>query len=167
MHVPIAEEEAPRNHHYLFAHRVLPDLVLNQWPVLQPTFRDGSATDRLRSVWDGLGTTLPAVERLPSTGLGVRTIELGVDPGFLVTFPTPERPAEAALAIVPDRDTTRYFVLELGSDPVAGKPYWVLCEWTAGSHSNLGRCGEFDSTDPTNVYDAMRDRVTAALSRQP
>jgi hypothetical protein len=160
----MSTEEEPRNHHYLFAHRVLPDLVLNQWPVLQPTFRDGSATDRLRSVWDGLGKTLPDVERLPSTGLAVEPIGLGDAPGFVVTFPTPERSAEAAIAMVPDRDSlTRYFVLELGSDPVARSPYWVLCEWAADSHLNLGRCGEFESTDPTNVRDAMRSRVMAAL----
>jgi hypothetical protein len=107
-------------------------------------------------------------DRLPSIHLAVWPIDLGDEPGFLVVFPTPERAAEAAIAMIPDREfATRYFVLERGWDIVATKRCWVLCEWSAGSHLNLGQCGEYESTDPSNVVDAMRNAVVASLSRMP
>ena len=160
-------DDEPRKHHYLFAHRVLPALVLTQWESLRQGFRDGSAADRLRSVWVGLGTKVPPDERIAVHGLDVEPIEIGGGDAFLVTMPTPAGPTEAALAMIPDRDApTRYFVLELGLNVVTDEPYWVLCEWTLDEHTNFGACGEFQTTDPTNVRGAMQTAVAEALERE-
>jgi hypothetical protein len=160
--------DEPRQHHYVFAHRVLPQLVLEQWEVLRPSFQDGSATERLRSMWQGVGHRLAPSERFDAEGsIHVREVKTGNGHGFLISFPSPQFPAEAGLALIPDLPSrTRYFVLELGWDVVERHQYWVLCEWDETGHVNLGRCGEEHGGDPELVRDQMLDRVSEVLARE-
>jgi hypothetical protein len=160
--------DEPRQHHYIFAHRVLPQLVLEQWDVLRPTFQDGSAEERLRSMWQGIGSRLATSERLETeSDIAVSRVELEDGAGFMVSFPRPKHPGEAGLALVLDRSSpTRYFVLELGWDVVERHPYWVLCEWDQSGHANFGRCGDDPGSDPELVRAQMLDRVSEILARE-
>jgi hypothetical protein len=162
-------EDRPRRHHYEFAHRALPRLVLNDWDRLRPTFQDGSASTSLRSLWFGVGTRLPEADRLDLAGeLDFSPLKLQERDAFLIRFPRPQAPAEAALAVIPDLSApTKYFVLELGHSPVTQQPYWVLCQWVREDHGpghvNLGSIGTEPAGDPDDVIAAIVDRVVHEL----
>jgi hypothetical protein len=156
-------QSEPRQHHYLFAHRTMTQLVLGNWDDVRPTFADGTGGARLRGVWEALGATLPPEARLDSEGLGCQPIRLGDERGFLLTMPRPQAVAEAAYVVVPDRDTPRYFVLELGFSPVTKQPYWVFCEWRQDGHVNGGRVGPEVAGEPSEVLDAMTAHAVAVL----
>jgi hypothetical protein len=159
----------PRRHHYEFAHQALPRLVLTDWDHIQPTFQDGSAAARLRSLWTGVGTRLAENDRLDlSSELSLAPIKLRRREGFLIRFPRPAGPTEAALAIIPDiRAPTKYFVVELGESPVTHAPYWVLAQWVLEGnglgHVNMGSIGPEPAADPADVIEAMADRIAQVV----
>jgi hypothetical protein len=152
-----------RPHHYLFVHRTLPNLILTKWEQVKPTLADGTARARLQAVWDGLGQKLPPEARLDSETLDCQTISLGEERGYLLTFPPPIAVAEGAYAIVPDGSVPRYFVLELGFNPVTRQPSWVFCEWTRDGHFNGGAVGPEVAGDPQDALESMKARVKEVL----
>jgi hypothetical protein len=136
----------PRHHHYLFAHRELPSATFSFGADLVAAAREGRLA--LPGVWDRVGEALPEPDRLSPVGLTVAHHGL---PGYevaLVTFPPPQRPAEAhfaavAVPTVPPSGAAgnglRYLTLDAARSPVDGQRYTVLAEWTAdGSHLNHG-----------------------------
>jgi hypothetical protein len=162
-------ENRPRRHHYDFAHRALPRLILTDWDRIRPTFQDGSAAARLGALWTGVGTRLAENDRLDlSSELVLTPIKLRRRAGFLIRFPKAAGPAEAALAVIPDISApTRYFVLELGESPVTHQPYWVLAQWVLEGnglgHVNMGSIGPEPAADPAAAISLMVDRVAQLL----
>jgi hypothetical protein len=119
-------------------------------------------------MWQGTGSSLATSETLETeSDIVVLRVHLKDGAGFLVSLPRPHHPAEAGLALIPDRPSpTRYFVLELGWDVVERHPYWVLCEWDHSGHANFGRCGDDPGTDPELVRPQMLDRVSEILASE-
>jgi hypothetical protein len=162
-------ENRPRRHHYDFAHRALPRLILTDWDRIRPTFQDGLAAARLRSLWTGVGARLAEEDRLDlSSELILTHIELRTCDAFLIHFPRVAGPSEAALAIIPDISApTRYFVLELGYSPVTRLPYWVLAQWIPEGkglgHVNMGSIGSEPAAELAAVIGLMVDRVAQFL----
>ena len=155
----------PRPGHYEFAHRLLPILVLERWEEVRPTFQDGSATERLRTVWGTIRARQADAKEVSGEAISVAPVVVGGEPAFLVRLPEPKGVTEALFAIVPDRPApTRYFVLELGQQVQDGQPRWVLCEWQDGRHLNEGSCGDY-AAGAEAVREAMIERVGEILGR--
>ena len=164
-----AVEQKPRQQLYTFEHRLLPDLILRNWPNVRLSFVDGTAVSRLRAIWNRIGEKLPPGERLDlAEYISVESITLGDGKGFLVGFPPPQQATEAALAIVPDlAPSTNYFVVEYGFSPVTKRPYWVLCAWKLESggmaHVNMGAAGTEGEPDISKVLPDVIRRVRDVL----
>lgn len=134
----------PRLHHYLFAHRILPDFTLNQGPDLFATLdRDGQVF--LEWIWSRLAQDLPAAEHLDPEGLGFSRHELGPWHIILVTLPPAAHTTEAHMvAAVAHQhplgwgqhayDAFRCFTLERTD----AHPTTALCEWRPDAHHHLG-----------------------------
>lgn len=162
-------QRRPRRQLCTFAHRLVPDLVLRNWAAVRPSFVDGTATDRLRSIWARLAEKLPPSERLDlARYISAEPLKLDTRDGFIVTFPPPQEPAEAAIAIVPDLlPSTHYFVVEYGFNPMSKQPYWVLCGWKlegeVWSHLNMGAVGTEAEPDISKVIPEVVQRVLRVL----
>jgi hypothetical protein len=157
---PAAAEEPEdttraRDHHYLFAHRALPQIFFGNVERLIADFKQDPARP-LAAIWDMVGERLPEKARLEPKGLTgeYRTDEAGRTI-IVVTLPAAERIPEAAFAaLVVDGEKQWYLTYERtfapdAFDPAAAKPppvpgavpkvYAVLCGWTKeGAHSNYG-----------------------------
>jgi len=134
--------DQPREHHYVFAHRVLPAEAQAHPRVIVEAAARGTATQSLARIWDHVGAQLPPDRRLPSTGLSGSFHELSDARVALIRFPPAEHAAEAHLAAVvlprsnPD-GPARYIVLEHSWSP-EDLPQTMICEWEGGSHLNGG-----------------------------
>jgi hypothetical protein len=150
---------------YAFAHRVLPNLILDQWPSVRPRFQEGSAGAWLSTLWSRLVTADDPTT--PAAPIQVTTVELGSGQGFLVEFAPVEAPGDASLALIPDLvPSTRYFTLELSPDIGYGQ-HWALGEWQdGGRHYYYGRVTSDErafSRDMEILNDAMIHRVHEIL----
>ncbi len=155
----------PRQHHYAFAHRVLPQTLFSD-----PTFLVRAGREqRLLELWERSADVaskairdadLPEkfkagldITRCSPDGLNCVLVDVGDRGGALVEMPATLRPTEAVLAVVvhgpstgPGIDSSsrgiRYFTLERGKT-VDGVPQTYLCEWTHGGrrHENYGEAG--------------------------
>ena len=142
----------PRQHHYVFAHERLPELVFK--------FRDSflsllrkNGDGYLKGIWYQLGSTLAKDEQLIADGLTLTFFEDKCYCGAVITLPKALHRTEVHMvAMVAERvsgsvlsdDTSdleyrnlRYFTLGHG-EQMAGKASTVLGEWTYLRHSNYG-----------------------------
>jgi hypothetical protein len=137
-----AEEDQPRRHHYEFAHRVLPSILLNPNVDLEHLAGDlEHLHGALRATWERLGSKHDESDRLPPDGLVVERRDVGDAEGILVTLPPALHVAEAIFILVAPLDAgsaRRFFTLESGWDVVHRQRYTVLGEWSDTGHSNLG-----------------------------
>jgi hypothetical protein len=154
------ETGGPRRHHYDFAHRALPSIMLNPDVDLAQL---ASVPDRLngalRATWQRVGDQLGESDRIPDDGLAVelRLVD-GVD-ALLVTLPPALNQAEAIFVLImPLEPATerRLFTLESGWDVVNRRTYTVLGSWTDAGHLNLG---EGPSPDPDAFIAAISTRM--------
>jgi hypothetical protein len=135
-------DDQPREHHYVFAHRVLPaEARANASAILQAAER-GTATQSLAMIWDHVGSQLAPDRRLPSTGLSGSFRELSGARVALIHFPPAEHATEAHLAAIVLPRTqpagpARYIVLEHSWTP-DDQPQTVIGEWADGKHLNGG-----------------------------
>ncbi len=140
-----------REHHYLFAHRVLPHLAWDNPEGFFVTAFTDESSEHLHQWWNTLGDQLDPENRMGTDGLSWSAFPY--DEHLVVTcrFPPPEAMTEAYFATIicgPLKDLTkealessplRYVLLEYGMDLNNGKPRTVLCEWTReGTHMNCG-----------------------------
>ncbi|UGT40001.1 hypothetical protein LTV02_28730 [Nocardia yamanashiensis] len=130
-----------RAQHYQFAHRLLAHMARSRGAELVKRVAPENWTAALTDWWNGLGSTLPAADRLAPTGLSGRLIERDGSRIVLVTLPEPTASPEAyfaAFVVPPEAGECRYYTLEYSVDPLGGEPYTTLGQWSDGSHINMG-----------------------------
>lgn len=141
----------PRQQHYLFAHKILPQIVYQNPQKALGLLTSTEARPLLLRLWERLGEDLPEKERLPAMGLGChsRVLEDGRIV-VVVRMPPPERmteahfvgflftPGEKMLFFFQKPPTASCFTLE-HSFQLDGTPRTVLGGWTPeGAHFNMG-----------------------------
>lgn len=134
------QSDRPRVHHYSFAHRLLPGLVLRGRTNFHELASRALLDQLLRAWWQEIGQSLPPDDRLPDDGLGSELANAGNVPVLVVTMPAARHAAEAHfVAVTPhaDPDAWRCLTLE-HSWTLDDQPATVLGEWTATGHVNYG-----------------------------
>lgn len=142
----------PRQHHYMFAHERLPELVFMSRELFLYLLRKNS-DGYLKGIWHQIGSTLTRDEQLTADGLTLKFFEDKCYCGAVITLPKALHRTEAHMvALVAERvsgsvlsdDTSdleyrnlRYFTLE-HSGQTTGKAGTTLGEWTYLRHSNYG-----------------------------
>lgn len=157
-----AKEDQPRRHHYEFAHRALPSIMLNPNVDLDRLAGDldrlGTA---LRATWESVGSKQETAERLSNEGLSVERRDVGDAEGLLINLPAALHVAEAIFVMVTPLNppsSRRFFALDAGWDVVNQRPYTVLGEWSDRGHTNHG-------DGPAADGDAFIAAVARACSR--
>lgn len=97
----------PRQHHYAFAHRVLPPLAFERTTWMMQLLRSEEADEFLVGLWNAVGNDLPAPKRLDPIGLSCQSSEHGDFVLALVTMP-------------PVRATTEAHFVALAFGPLSG-----------------------------------------------
>ena len=148
----------PRQHHYQFAHRALPQFGLAGVAQTLDILKTPMGGPFLIDIWDKVGQDLPKQERLPPSGLACSSHQTADGRSVIVVaLPPPEEmteawfvaflrvPEERRLMIFKSPATLRCFTLEKGVNLEDGAQRTVLCEWTRdGNHMNFG-----DGPSPT------------------
>lgn len=141
-----AGRASDRQHHYVFAHRVMPRLFYRDAEKLSNALAERKA-ELLRAMWVDLGEQFFATAQVAPDGIDV---VVPAAPGgikmVVLVFPKPEASAEAwfaALVTMPD-GTLRYLTLEKAIDLFGeGGPATVLGGWDPeGAHLNFGEGSE-------------------------
>ncbi len=148
-----------RLQHYLFAHRVLPDLFSRDPLQMLAALKGPDGPERLRRLWEEVGKGAPPEERVAPDGLTCSDHELSRGlwcPTLVVVMPPTANVGEAILAAAVLAGGPRYFTLEHGLALPEGAPRTVLCEWRAGSHLNYG---DGPPADVTAFLQAVEDKV--------
>jgi hypothetical protein len=163
----VSEFDQPRAQHYVFAHRIIPQVFFGDPAGFMTLFaRDG---DRfLRFYWEKIGERVEnASDRLDGSALHGEIRSLPSDTQIaLITLPTPEHVTEAyfiAAVTHPGLDgriAARYYTLEFGMSVFDNEPYTVLGGWVAGGHINMG-----DGPDPD--LEAFYDTIKSKLAIDP
>jgi len=140
----------PREHHYIFAHRILPALFFEN-----PFNFIGSANlkgeEMLKSIWSGFAQEMieDKSQRLDSERLAVTAVEEHSVLGTLITLPQPEAMAECYYVCAMGElkknffgrvkiKKPKFFTLELGVN-LDGENRTVFCSWLKnGTHLNFG-----------------------------
>ncbi len=169
-HFPELQDD-PRDHHYVFAHVALPQIV-HSLEARDVDLQALGESELLSELWRDTGERIAEPgrgEHLSPEGLSARTLLHGEHTVLELSLPPARRGAEAmaiAIARVPIKRLVffknyalRYFTLELGMDfgdaPGEVFPRTVLCEWTEErAHHNMG-----DGPEPED----FGDRVLAML----
>jgi hypothetical protein len=133
-----------REHHYFFAHRMLPALFNNN-PDEFVEYLRRDRTNVLRAMWTHAGSELEPNERVMALGLDgeIREIE-DQTTIVLITLPEPEVSPEAYFVAAAYRAATvtgealvRYFTLERRQPGEDQRPF--VCEWVGtGLHRIRG-----------------------------
>jgi len=139
---PGTARASDRQHHYVFAHRVMPRLFFRDADRLMTAMAERRA-ELLRAMWVDLGEQFFSSAQVAADGIDVFVPR--PEPGarvVVLVFPAPAAPAEAffaALVALPDGQQ-RYFTLEKPVDPLGeGGPVTVLGGWDdEGAHLNYG-----------------------------
>ena len=154
-------EDRPRQHHYLFAHRELPAIARRFAGNLTELAESGRMDTALAMTWDRVGSHLPADARLPHAGLAASLHDVDGTSVVLVTMPAAEHGAEAYFAaiVVSGDQISDYFVLEHGWT-TQNEPRTVLCKWEGSTHVNMG-------DGPPAEAHAFLSAVQARLRRNP
>ncbi len=143
-----AEQERlkPRPHHYLFAHRILPEFFFRDTDRLFLALRE-NPTETLVGIWDKLGESLAVEDRLPADGLSAECRD--TDDGMrmcTVTLPEAQVLPEAIFAVLAIRGKERWYLTyerTLVPDALLEERA-VLCAWTSdGTHLNYGFGGNY------------------------
>ena len=155
------DEGEARKQHYVFAHLLLKNALLEDASVLRDMVEKKDAPaqtfldlwEKARQTASGTGNKRDLVNAEPKA----RVLEDGV----LVMMPPPKGITEARyVAALLEGDAVRYFLLEKTTTAFGGKPY-VLCEWTAdGKHVNLGSDAVPDEIDEDSFLAAVRTKLT-------
>ncbi len=126
-----------RQHHYLYAHKVIADLSLKRNKTFLSMLTNPDSDGFLVNLWNQTAKRVPEAEVIPSDGLKSSPL-VKVNDNYLlaiIRFPSAERPTEAIFSgIILHRHSgkVRYIVLEKSFRGV------ILCEWTAdGLHKQL------------------------------
>ena len=150
--------DAPRPHHYEFAHRALP-AVAARFAADVAAWRTGDLDGLLRHLWAEAGERLPEPDRLDPDGLRGEVVEVAGHDAILVTLPPATSTAEAhfvaLVAAAPPRVVTLEYTLNV-DDSVAT----VLGEWHGGGHVNRGE-------GPPPDRDAFLAVVAGLLDAEP
>lgn len=142
----------PRAQHYLFAHRVIPQIFFDDadaFAVKPVVLR------QLHSLWDRIGED--EGEDYPSDEMAIYKQDIGDIEAIYIRMPETKMPPEAAFAaLVPGNQDgsseSRYLVLELTDLSSEDGPIGVVCEWFAdGSRKNHERCCNLDSDEFADV----------------
>lgn len=164
----------PREHHYLFAHRVLPQLAWDNPEGFYVTAFTDEEGAHLLDWWNTLGDQLEPDARVEGAGLGWSAFAYDEHLVVSCRFPAPEAAAEAFFATVicgPLRGLTRedleatplrYMVLERGAT-LSGHQgsTTMLCEWTRdGAHLNHGQ----GPAPELEIFEAIALRMVAGDS---
>jgi hypothetical protein len=133
-------DDQPRTHHYQFAHRILPTLMLRPTIDLVALAGAGRLDVALAGTWRDFGAGLPEADRLPPDGLSGRLARAGDTDVLLITLPPTLYITEAhfvAVAPAAPASARRFLTLER-SWSLTGEPVTVLGEWTDRAHVNHG-----------------------------
>jgi hypothetical protein len=150
------ELEGPRDHHYHFAHRVLPYLMFQDTLELFSLLTGGRAQEAMRELWERAGEHLAPDDRLPPDGLEVDGRSLGNGLLLVVTLPPPQRTGEARFVAAAVR-----WMEEEAPEPASGSA-------SAGETGDPGRLMEvrvftLEHHDPLEwASDAERRRLEEA-----
>jgi len=132
-----------REHHYAFAHELLPNAFFDDPIKLIEAFRE-HGTVYLWFCWDQLGSLLPENERLSKEALDFRLITLNDNiTCLIIIMPPPNFMPEAYYVAMLHRESssnsndtlTRVITLEK-SDGNDGRSFACLCEW-GKEHNHL------------------------------
>ena len=156
--------DRPRPHHYEFAYRAMPGVVLGHARQALAILVERDATRFLTDLWRMAGERVAPDDRLPEPEFAVSVRRtLGDLPLVVVTLPPPQRVMEAHMLAVAgvgeiagDLDA-RYFTLEAGIDAITEAPLTFVGEWTEdGTHHNHGTVPAPDiETFITAISDAL------------
>ncbi|MBT8224454.1 MAG: hypothetical protein HKP61_02625 [Dactylosporangium sp.] len=132
--------ERPRAHHYEFAHRQLPQILLRPDVDLVGLATAGRLVRALEGGWAAAGARLPADHRLDCDGLDAELTGHGPGRILLIIPPPAEHSPEAhfiAVAPCAPASERRYFTLERAHG-LDGQVRTMVGEWRSGTHVNLG-----------------------------
>jgi hypothetical protein len=165
--VDIEGLDGPREHHYAFAHRALPECLFGDAIRMVAAVLSDNSQALLHALWDRVGEDLDAAERLSPEGVGWELRRLGDGAILIVSLPIPCKMPEAYFVAgllrpagpagtesdEPPEVSVRVFTLELTEpgkyaseayleellEAQAAGTHAVLCEWTHdGQHLNYG-----------------------------
>lgn len=169
----LEKAQRERMHHYMFAHRILPEVAFADPKHVLELMKSDKAELFLRDLWSEVGSACPRVLSGEGLRVSLEPVEGFEQPVVLVHLPQPEIPPEAHfLAMVPSfdrkffglvkRKTVRCFTLER-SVRLAGGTRTVVCEWSLDDTSALqhGNYGEGPSPTPS----AFVEHLGAILCR--
>lgn len=140
--MPRWRDDKPRPHHYEFAHRALPRIVLGPRADLLALAGAGRLGEALSATWAAVGERQAEPDRLPGDGLHAETVDVGGSPGVLVTLPVARHAPEAFFVLVAPlepAESRRYLTLEFSWNVLTDQPATVVGEWRAGRHYNHGQ----------------------------
>lgn len=155
-----AGRASDRQHHYVFAHRVMPRLFYRDAAKLSNALAERRA-ELLRAMWIDLGEQFFSTAQVAPDGIDVVVpAATGGTKIVVLVFPKPEASAEAwfaALVTKPD-GSLQYLTLEKAIDLFGdGAPATVLGGWDPeGAHLNFG-----EGSKPT--VEEFEKRVRAFL----
>jgi hypothetical protein len=141
-----------RQHHYNFAHRILP-LDVTSEPGLWGIISSDRAASYLNVRW---ADAAPAGDTQPSKGLiWIEPVRVNGVEIRTIRMPPPENPAEAYYgAIARSSDgAVRYFVAEKGANRV------FLAEWRKNMRLS---CGDLDEKTPFDQLAVFRDQPSSS-----
>ncbi len=154
---------APRRVHFLFAHRVLPEIALDAGTDLFTEAGEVDLGPAFTQLWDELNRRARPDEYVAPNGLAAFVVVQPGLNGLLVTLPEAIEPGEAryVLLVANDDPAKRlYLTYERGADPATGVETTQLCAWVMSEqglrHMNLG-----PRPDPS--VDAFVSEVAAAV----
>jgi hypothetical protein len=154
---PAGPDEA-RTLHYLFVHRVLPDLAFEDPLQFMAILASPEAEQKLHELWMTVGKSLAegrgdAQEVASSEGLSVTRTRLAGRACAVIEMPRPQAATEAyfvTAVLDHNLDQSRaappeahpklfYYTLEKATNLTDGSDRTMLCRWkTKTTHSNLG-----------------------------
>ena len=153
----LLNDSEPREHHYLFAHRVLPSIFFdNPFGFLNVSIM--RSTDFLVEVWNEFAehTFEDQSLHVSPDGLHIVPIEEAPFMGAIFVMPKATATAECHFTCAigklgqdsmgePKIEEPQYFTLELGFSVFERKERTVFCYWSPeGDHGNMGDGCEVD-----------------------
>ena len=138
---------APREHHYVFVHRAVRDICLNDPLHFFSIISSEQQNDFMKYIWDAVNESIQdkkADFNFDEIKISIRKIKNF--PTIVLIMPEPKAATEAyfvCIVLKPDNKkegknaSVDYFTLELGQD-IDGSLYTVLCKWEDQTHFNLG-----------------------------
>jgi len=151
-----------RRHHYLYAHRVLPQLAFQDPAGFCARLSNPAAGQAsLEALWAAVGADVQTA--LPGDGLQLtqHVLPRSGRTVFLVELPPPQIMPEAYyLAVLPGPDVLGILTLEYSEDFESGEPCTVLGGWTSdGTHLNMGKGAEPTREAFLEQLDSMTDKA--------